>query len=401
MRTGQVVIGANFGDEGKGLMTDYLASKNADRSVVVRFNGGAQAGHTVVTPDGRRHVFSHFGSGTFAGCPSHLSEFFIVNPMTFVKEHRELIKKGARPVATIDGDAYLTTPFDMLINRLIERKRGNARHGSCGLGVNETVTRCFASPSFRTQAKEMLDATTLIEKFHHISENWLPRRMQHLGLDLDGLELDLLNKSEFYSAYLYDMTKLLKDAKVTTSTPQFHNFIFEGAQGLMLDEERMDQFPHVTRSRTGIANVLYLADKYQLDELQIIYVTRSYMTRHGAGPFRGECDWKFEDETNVSNEFQGTLRFAPLDLCELRHSISIDLARLDEPDCSTRGMPKVRVSLALTCLDQHQISLDSDFGVPLEYVSYGKTREHIVERSLPKEMLTGFVAPRTVSSTAA
>ncbi len=75
----RAVIGANFGDEGKGLITDYLAQTGGD--VVVRFNGGAQAGHTVVTPEGRRHVFSHFGSGSFAELPTFFSQHTIVNPI--------------------------------------------------------------------------------------------------------------------------------------------------------------------------------------------------------------------------------------------------------------------------------------------------------------------------------
>lgn len=70
-----VVIGSSFRDEGKGLMTDYYASQNPD-AVIVRYNGGAQAGHTVTTPDGKRHVFSHFSSGSFAGNPTYLSHFF-------------------------------------------------------------------------------------------------------------------------------------------------------------------------------------------------------------------------------------------------------------------------------------------------------------------------------------
>lgn len=74
------VIGAGFGDEGKGLMTDYCCQR-PKYTTVVRFNGGAQAGHTVVTPDGRRHVFSHFGSGTLRGAATFLSRFFICNPI--------------------------------------------------------------------------------------------------------------------------------------------------------------------------------------------------------------------------------------------------------------------------------------------------------------------------------
>ena len=89
----RIVIGANFGDEGKGLVTDYLCSQGA--GVVVRFNGGAQAGHTVVTPEGERHVFRHFGSGTFLGVPTFLSQFFVCNPILFFEERKQLIDLGA------------------------------------------------------------------------------------------------------------------------------------------------------------------------------------------------------------------------------------------------------------------------------------------------------------------
>lgn len=85
MKEVKVIIGANFGDEGKGLMTDYFCNK-CDNPIVVRFNSGAQAGHTVVTPDGNRHVFGHFGSGTFNNTPTFLSKYFVVNPLSFLKE---------------------------------------------------------------------------------------------------------------------------------------------------------------------------------------------------------------------------------------------------------------------------------------------------------------------------
>ena len=84
----KVVIGANFGDEGKGLITDYFcnqATSQDETCIVVMSNGGAQRGHTVVTPDGTRHVFKHFGSGTIAGADTYCIDDFILNPMTFKK----------------------------------------------------------------------------------------------------------------------------------------------------------------------------------------------------------------------------------------------------------------------------------------------------------------------------
>lgn len=90
----KVVIGSGFGDEGKGLMTDYFCSSfPRDESVLnVRFNGGAQAGHTVVTPYGLRHVFGHFGAGSFLpNVVTYLSSEFLVNPILFRKEYGKLL----------------------------------------------------------------------------------------------------------------------------------------------------------------------------------------------------------------------------------------------------------------------------------------------------------------------
>lgn len=82
MKDIKIVIGANFGDEGKGKLTDYY-TKNADNCIVVCSNGGAQRGHTVLKSDGTRHVFHHFGSGTLNGADTYLPEDFILNPLVF------------------------------------------------------------------------------------------------------------------------------------------------------------------------------------------------------------------------------------------------------------------------------------------------------------------------------
>lgn len=116
MPAATVVIGANWGDEAKGKMVDYFASLASGPTVVVRHNGGAQAGHTVLTPDDKRHVFSHFGSGTLAGAATYLARHFVCNPLVFWKESRELIALGAAPVMAADPRCFVTTPYDMLIN---------------------------------------------------------------------------------------------------------------------------------------------------------------------------------------------------------------------------------------------------------------------------------------------
>ncbi|MBX9692335.1 MAG: adenylosuccinate synthetase [Cyanobacteria bacterium] len=377
MITGHAVIGANYGDEGKGLMTDYLASLAPDRSLVVRFNGGAQAGHTVSLPDGRRHVFSHFGAGSFAGCPTVLSRFFIVNPIAFVRERRALGRIGLEPTVTIHGDALLTTPFDMLINRVVETKRGDAKHGSCGLGINETVTRCLHGDYgvFATRTSEMLNSGRLHSRLLRLGQEWLPVRLAEHGISLDVPDVRHFtdNMERILAQFIIDSKELLESAAITSSHPECERVIFEGAQGLMLDEDRVELWPHVTRSRTGLANVMALLPEFQINELEVVYMTRSYLTRHGAGPLPGEYTLSFPDATNIPNQFQGHLRFAPLDWCVLNASIARDLENAASTTIS------IGAKLAITCMDQVIVDY-SESEIPVQFLSYGPSRADLVSR---------------------
>lgn len=128
----------------------------------------------------------------------------------------------------------------------------------------------------------------------------------------------------------------------------FDHVIFEGAQGLRLDEFGED-FPYVTRSRTGLTNVIEMLDATTWTRSpDVYYVTRPYLTRHGAGPLKNELPKApydaITDETNIPNMHQGSLRYAWLDLDVLASNIAKDLAQKDPRD--------VRARLALTCLDQ-------------------------------------------------
>ena len=88
MQNVKLIIGANYGDEGKGLATDFFGAQAADSfgTINVLTNGGPQRGHTVELADGRRHVFKHFGAASFRGAASYFAEQFIVNPMEFMRE---------------------------------------------------------------------------------------------------------------------------------------------------------------------------------------------------------------------------------------------------------------------------------------------------------------------------
>lgn len=320
------VIGANFGDEGKGLMTDYFSSND---TLVVRYNGGAQAGHTVVTPEGKRHVFSHFGSGSFAGAATFLSRHFIINPMLWKKELKILQELGVVPTLTYSNEAKLTLPYDMLINQEAEKSKGNGRHGSCGVGINETITRCLAG---HTTNVPVVDKTRseIKEKFIRIRDTYCRDRIKQLGLNPDKKFFELFDSDNLLENYLsvldeFSATHHIVLDRDAVEQSKANSVVFEGAQGLLLDEDH-EFFPHVTRSKTGLKNVLELCKEMKISNLDAVYVTRAYMTRHGRGPFPTEDpNLSYKDTTNVHNEFQEGLRFGRLDVDLLARTIDNDL----------------------------------------------------------------------------
>ena len=328
MKSAKVVIGANYGDEGKGMVTDWLCSRSSIKPLVVRFNGGAQAGHTVITPEGQRHVFGHIGSGSFLGCPTHLSRFFISNPILLLSELNEF---GRNIEISVDPESIVTTPYDMVINQIALLNEGV--NTSCGVGINETVTR---SDTINLQIKDLSDA--LEEKLLVIKEYYFPKRLKHLGITEvpDKFKIYLEDRSVI-KKFLSICRKFLKEVKIVEDkNVKFNEVVFEGAQGLLLDQF-MGDYPYVTRSYTGMSNVKQLCSDMDIDvkNIEIYYVSRMYLTRHGDGPLKNE--YKLDDpainhiigmdQTNVHNQFQGSLRYAPLDFDQMFEYIEYDLPR--------------------------------------------------------------------------
>jgi len=344
------VIGAGYGDEGKGLMTDYYASLHDD-AVVIRSNGGAQAGHTVVTPEGQRHVFSHFGAGTFAGRPTFLSEFFVVNPLLFMKEHKEFYNSfGFKPEVYVDPYCLVTTPYDMFINQSLETGLNHNRHGSVGVGFGETLQRqklhseiSVSDLNYYNNSEQGYDILTDLLK--NIIQRYVPSRIvvtaeENEMMDNPALRFDFIKACE----YMLD--------NITLAEPNYFKdktLIFEGAQGLLLDMD-YGYFPHVTRSNCGMKNISTILDNIvDPHDITVNYVTRAYTTRHGAGPLAHENDeifrrYDIKDETNVTNEFQGSLRFAPFN-----PALFQSVTNKDFLNYAPLGSKKVHT---ITCLDQ-------------------------------------------------
>ncbi|MDN8078681.1 adenylosuccinate synthetase [Burkholderia multivorans] len=398
MREAKVVIGANYGDEGKGLMTDYFAAQAAGEScLVVRFNGGCQASHTVTLADGRRHAFSHLGSGTFAGAATYLSRHFAVNPPLFLKEREKLNPLLRHAVLIyVDERAPVTTFYDMLVNQMVEDFRGTKRHGSCGMGFGETIGRQEETP-YNLVARDLLDKDALREKLLAIRKEHLPARCAALGLPDFGQYHELCTTDVLVDAFITASESFLKHVSLVPDAQAViqaaDNVVFEGAQGLLLDQT-YGAFPHVTRSNTGLKNVLDVAREGGVQKLDVTYVTRAYLTRHGAGPLANELPGKpYEavvDLTNQPNAYQGTLRFAFLDHELLGSTIRNDLKAADGSSI------EVTANLAVTCLDQvrpltrfytgeyysygtpqFQVNELSNKVLPVFYCSFGPTRQDV------------------------
>jgi adenylosuccinate synthase len=379
-----------YGDEGKGLMVDYFASQKPLNKVVVRYNGSSQAGHTVVCPNSTRHIFSHFSSGTFVQCETLLSEDFVVHPILFKKEFLELTSKGLRPLVYAHEDCLVTTPYDMLINQIIESRRGKFRHGSVGVGFGETFERdCYMS----IKVSDLFgNRDSLKERLMLIRDRWVPSRIQRCEGEHEKSMFDAIKSDALLNNFLSDCKFFTDRANILYYDKWTHkDLIFEGAQGLMLDQT-FGFFPHVTRSNTGLKNIIKVLDHFKVEELRVNHISRAYTTRHGAGPLEFEQDFpdNIIDNTNHAHVFQGNLRYSPLNLDDMQNVISQDYDSVhelhkydlvEETTITCMDQVKVNDTVPLIFNGRMQQIPTKEFEEGIKnsatYMSYGPTRDHV------------------------
>ena len=311
--TVEAVIGANYGDEGKGLVTEFLCLSK-DKTVVALANGGCQRGHTVTDRRFGRHVFHHFGSGTFRGAPTCFCGDFLLNPMQFVREYGELETVGVKPVSYREICCHFQLPIDIYLNRLLEKSRGGKRHGSVGCGIWESVRRLRSSEWLTFSEFAKLSFGTKIDYLKKAQSEALEFRLAETGLKAnaeadmflsDGMIQHFAQDCEFMAASCCQVESIFE-------IPDTDHIVFEQGQGLALDQlYGKDDADHTTPSYTGLIGIAeYLKIIGYSGKVSANYVTRSYTTRHGAGPFPEEdLSISFPDETNMPNEWQGTMRF--------------------------------------------------------------------------------------------
>lgn len=332
----KVVIGASYGDEGKGLMTSYFcgeARKSGKDCLAVLHNGGAQRGHTVVGSDGTRHVFHHLSSGTFSGADTFFADTFIINLFVFRGEYSEI---STNVNVFCSPRCKWSTPFDMMINQIAEDSRGNARHGSCGYGIWETLvryenTRTVSFPDFI-----LMDSSQKREYLRNIRDNYLPERLGGLGVrSVPDEWREILSEDNLIENFIEDCV-FFREHTIFTENSVLENYpyiVFEGAQGLLLNQDLGENERYTTPSFTGAENPVRLIEELAGESaVEVCYVTRTYLTRHGAGPFPGECekdeiDPLMTDNTNVPNVYQGAIRYGRLDIESFRYRIAADFAK--------------------------------------------------------------------------
>lgn len=345
----KIVIGLQFGDEGKGVTTDYLCSQSKN-PIVIRYSGGHNCGHNVIIGD-KKHVHSSYGSGTLRGVPSYFSEHTCIYLPNILREQQILKEKGITPKLFVHPLAKVTTPYDIAFNRASEKKDG---HGSVGAGIAATMKR-YNETGYK------LCAMDLQLEYSHILEAKLIRIAAYYHNLVREIDKGDRRFSPFFNRYSHYLEEFKPDLesysllKNATNLPfevanydqlsYYDDLIFEGSQGIMLD---MDHgiFPNVTYAHTTSKNALEILRKLTcILDTEIYYVTRCYQTRHGSGWMSNEVAPDLinnEEEINVTNPWQKDFRTGKLDYELLNYAMEVD---------NLYSSP-FRKNLVVTCLDQ-------------------------------------------------
>ena len=391
----KVVIGANFGDEGKGLMTDYFChealSKN-ENCIVILSNGGAQRGHTVTAPDGTQHVFHHFGSGTLVGADTYCISDYILNPMTFVKEWVDLRQLGYDPNNLnfyFEDGCRWSTPYDMIVNQIVEAAREDKKHGSCGMGIWETIVRYEKQQqNYSLFHFDLLPKEAKINYLKSIRDGYMRDRLKELGVSSIPLEwYSIVYSDMMIEHFINDVHFMICHTKSAgiVNLSSYKNIVFENGQGLLLDKDNTFYGDNTTPTSTGWNNVARTVNRHFDNSneinMEVCYVTRTYMTRHGVGRFETECDKslinsEMFDETNVTNPFQDNLRYGELIIPNLVTRTSADF---EKAKLNTLFNVNMTASVAVTHTNEYEIDYSRirDKLINNVYTSNSRTRDSV------------------------
>lgn len=276
-----IVVGAQFGDEGKAKVTDLLA-KNAD--VVVRYQGGANAGHTVVAND-NTYKFHLIPSGIlYSSKTCILGPGMVIDPKALLDELDSLMERGLDDKGLkVSATAHVTMPYHLQLDAAEEDSRGDFKIGTTKRGIGPTYADKCARSGIRME--DLLSRDVLKAKLDWMvpRKNVLLERLYNLPpLDVDEILEEYLAYGERVAKYVCDTSALIFEAVNNKK-----NILFEGAQGTLLDLDH-GSYPYVTSSSPSAGGACVGAGVGPTMVDRVIGVSKAYVTRVGEGPFPTE-----------------------------------------------------------------------------------------------------------------
>ena len=284
-----VIVGAQWGDEGKGKIVDLLA---AESDLVCRYQGGPNAGHTIVA-DGETFKIRQIPSGIIQGKASVIGAGCVVDPQVLIAEIDELEARGRTTAGLVfvSGNAHLIMPWHVALDGARERRLGRLQIGTTRRGIGPAYADKATRIGIRVQ--DLLDAKILREKLELAVEEknvWLERVYELEQFDAEDVLATYLDHAERIRPWVAD-TSLLVDRTLRDGG----QVLFEGGQGTLLDLDH-GTYPFVTSSSPIAAGaaVSFGIGPQRIDE--VLGVAKAYVTRVGEGPFPSEIDGPAQDE---------------------------------------------------------------------------------------------------------
>src|SRR5262245_10957466 len=346
-----VVVGAQWGDEGKGKVVDLLA-EHAD--IIVRYQGGNNAGHTLVV-DGRKTVLHLVPSGVLhAGKVCVIGNGVVVDPGVLINESDELRKRGYLPhddLLKISDRAHLIMPYHRAIDLARESLRGEGRIGTTGRGIGPTYEDKMARIGIRFA--DLLDEET----FGEVLQRTLEEKNFYLRTILKAQVLDYQRLHDDYQRFRARLAPLVIDAGVylDRALAAGRRVLFEGSQGTMLDVDH-GTYPYVTSSNT-VAGAACTGGGLAPHRITgVVGITKAYTTRVGGGPFPTELLDDLGRKLQQDGEEFGATTGRPrrcgwFDAVVVRQAVrlngltSLAITKLDV----LTGLKKLRVCVAYDC----------------------------------------------------
>ncbi|MGM1058774.1 adenylosuccinate synthase [Saccharothrix sp. Mg75] len=279
-----VLIGAQWGDEGKGKATDLLGDRV---QWVVRYQGGNNAGHTVVLPDGQKFALHLIPSGILTpGVTSVIGNGVVVDPGVLLEELAGLDEQGVdTSKLIISADAHLIMPYHVAIDKVTERYLGKAKIGTTGRGIGPCYQDKIARVGVRVQ--DLLDEKILRQKVEaalDFKNQVLVKVYNRKALDADEIVDNVLEHGSKFANRIADTRLLLNQALERGET-----VLLEGSQGTLLDVDH-GTYPFVTSSNPTSGGASAGSGIGPTRITTVIGILKAYTTRVGSGPFPTELN---------------------------------------------------------------------------------------------------------------